>query len=196
LVLHPSGLLPIAVGFFGLGTGYFVWGGQGLFGKPASSPNVDKTMGAWGIWMPGFMQFLTGIYLIAGLTVFPVFGGSVPNGAYMAALAFTAYGVHWFVLGRRRMEGWDGSPDGWMAIAFFFISLLGTLVFGQAGDTPVMILFVLLTIIYIFDFIKNLGGSAAAGKVVSLVQFVTAFWLMYLTYATVFNFALGGKWWL
>lgn len=196
MVLHASVLVPIAVGFFGLGTGYFVWGGQGLFGRPASSPAVEKTIGSWGIWMPGFMQFFTGVYLFAGLTWFPVFGGASATPLYMAALAFTSFGVHWFVLGKRRMEGWDASPDGWMAIAFFFLSVLGVLVFAQAGDTPVMILFVILALIYLFDFLKNLAGMASAGKIVALVQFIGAIWLMYLTYATVYNLALGGKWWL
>lgn len=36
---------PVTVGFFGLGTGYFIWGGQALFGFPQSSPDVNKTMG-------------------------------------------------------------------------------------------------------------------------------------------------------
>ncbi len=36
---------PIAVGFFGLGTGYFIWGGQALFGYPKETPEVAKTMG-------------------------------------------------------------------------------------------------------------------------------------------------------
>jgi len=55
---------PIAIGFFGLGTGYFIWGGQALFGYPKSGPEVDRTMGMWGFWMPGFCQCLTGVYLI------------------------------------------------------------------------------------------------------------------------------------
>src|SRR5882762_5685470 len=52
---------PIAIGFFGLGTGYFIWGGQALFGYPKAGPEVDRTMGMWGFWMPGFCQFLTGV---------------------------------------------------------------------------------------------------------------------------------------
>ena len=48
--------LPIAIGFFGLGTGYLIWGGQALFELPATSPEVNKTLGMWGFWMPGFMQ--------------------------------------------------------------------------------------------------------------------------------------------
>jgi hypothetical protein len=54
--------------FFGLGTGYFIWGGQALFDYPKASPEVDRTMGMLGFWMPGFCQFLTGVYLIVGLT--------------------------------------------------------------------------------------------------------------------------------
>jgi quinol-cytochrome oxidoreductase complex cytochrome b subunit len=49
--------------------------------------------------MPGFMQFVTGTYLFLGLTLFHSF---VAPALYMAALAFTAYGVHWFAL------GWSG----------------------------------------------------------------------------------------
>ena len=65
-----SPFVPVAIGFFGLGTGYFIWGGQALFGFPKTSPEVNRTLGLWGFWMPGFMQFLTGIYLLTGLTWF------------------------------------------------------------------------------------------------------------------------------
>ncbi len=40
--------------------------------------------------MPGFMQFITGVYLFLGLTLFGTFTAAP---LYMAALAFTAYGV-------------------------------------------------------------------------------------------------------
>jgi hypothetical protein len=44
-----SAFVPIAVGFFGLGTGYFIWGGQALFGFPQADPKTDtavnQTMG-------------------------------------------------------------------------------------------------------------------------------------------------------
>jgi hypothetical protein len=33
-------------------------------------------MGPWGFWMPGFMQFITGVYLMVGLTWFNVFGAA------------------------------------------------------------------------------------------------------------------------
>ena len=67
-----SRFVPVAVGFFGLGTGYFIWGGQALFGFPKTTPEVNKTMGMWGFWMPGFMQFITCVYLLIGLTWFNV----------------------------------------------------------------------------------------------------------------------------
>ncbi len=87
IAFASSAFWPIAIGFFGLGTGYFIWGGQGLFGYPKSSPEVDRSMGMWGFWMPGFCQFLTGVYLIVGLTWFGVFTNAAA--LYMTGLAFT-----------------------------------------------------------------------------------------------------------
>jgi hypothetical protein len=69
-----SPFVPIAIGFFGLGTGYLIWGGQALTGFPKTSPEVNESLGLWGFWMQGFMQFLTGIYLLIGLTWFNVLG--------------------------------------------------------------------------------------------------------------------------
>ncbi|MGC2109921.1 MAG: hypothetical protein WA655_10415 [Candidatus Korobacteraceae bacterium] len=131
-----SPFVPVAIGFFGLGTGYFIWGGQALFGFPKTNLEVNRTMGMWGFWMPGFMQFITGVYLLIGLTWFKVFGNASP--LYMAGLAFTAYGIHWFAMAHRRYIGSSDQPDAWMAIAFLFISLLGVDVFRRAGDIPVM----------------------------------------------------------
>jgi hypothetical protein len=126
-----SRFVPVAVGFFGLGTGYFIWGGQALFGFPKASPEVNRTMGMWGFWMPGFMQFITGVYLLIGLTWFDVFGNVAP--LYMAGLAFTAYGIHWFAMAHRRYIEASAEPDGWMAIAFLFIRYLRpTAVSGEA----------------------------------------------------------------
>ena len=68
-----SAFVPIAVGFFGLATGYLIYGPEELFKLPARSRSVDLTTGIWGIWMPGFMQFLTGVYLFVGLTWFHSF---------------------------------------------------------------------------------------------------------------------------
>jgi hypothetical protein len=189
-----SHYVPIAIGFFGLATGYFIWGGQALFGFPKPSPEVNRTMGMWGFWMPGFMQFITGVYLLIGLTWFNVFGNAAP--LYMAALAFTAYGVHWFAMGYRRYVNSNDQPDGWMAIAFLFLSILGVYVFGKAGDIPVMILFVGLTLVYLTEIPTRLFSWSPGGRLVGLFQFVTGIWLLYCTYAITVNQALGAKAWI
>ncbi len=189
-----SHYVPIAVGFFGLATGYFIWGGQALFAFPKTSPEVNRSMGMWGFWMPGFMQFITGVYLLIGLTWFNVFGNAAP--LYMAGLAFTAYGVHWFAMGYRRYINSSDQPDGWMAIAFLFLSILGVYVFRSAGDIPVMIIFVGLTLIYATEIPTHLFSWSPGGRLVGLFQFVTGIWLMYCTYAITINQALGAKAWI
>ena len=73
LMFQASTFLPIALGFFGLGTGYLIYGPQELFGWPKRDERVDRSTGVWGIWMPGFCQLLTGVYLFVGLTWFQVF---------------------------------------------------------------------------------------------------------------------------
>lgn len=185
---------PVAIGFFGLGTGYFIWGGQALFGVPKTTPEVNKSMGMWGFWMPGFMQFITGLYLAVGLTWFGVFDKEAP--LYMAAVAFTAYGIHWFAMAHRRFIDSSSAPDGWMAIPFVMISILGILIFAKAGDVPVAILFLGLTLIYLFEIPTRFGVLSSGGRVVGLIQFITGIWLMYLTYAVTFNLALGRHWWV
>ena len=181
-----SPFLPIAIGFFGLGTGYFIWGGQALFGFPrGGSPEVDRTMGMWGFWMPGFMQFITGVYLMVGMTWFGVFSKSAP--LYMAALAFTAYGIHWFAMAHRRFIGSSAAPDGWMAIPFLILSILGVVVFYLANDIPVAIVFVGLSLIYLSEIPSRFLSSGFFGKLVGLWQALTGLWLMYMTIATVLN---------
>jgi hypothetical protein len=186
-----SAFVPVAIGFFGLGVGYFIWGGQALFGFPADSPEVNRTMGLWGFWMPGFMQFITGVYLTVGLTWFGVFREPP---LYMAALAFTAYGVHWFSMAHRRYIGASGEPDAWMAIPFFLVSALGAIAFGEAGEYPLVILFIGLSLIYLTE-IPTDFGVFAGHRLVGFWQFLTGVWLMYLTWATVMNVALGKHWW-
>jgi hypothetical protein len=88
----PSVFVPLAVGFFGLGTGYLIYGPQELFKLPGRDRAVDLITGIWGIWMPGFLQFVTGVILFVGLAWLHSFRAPA---LYMAALAFTAYGVHW-----------------------------------------------------------------------------------------------------
>lgn len=189
-----SAFLPIAIGFFGLGCGYFIWGGQALFGVPKGSPELNKSMGMWGFWMPGFMQFITGVYLIVGMTWFGVFVKAPP--LYMAGLAFTAYGIHWFAMAHRRYISSPADADGWMAIAFLILSILGVYVFVAANDIPVAIVFIGLSLIYLTEIPARFANSAAAARIVGLWQFLTGIWLMYMTIATVVNLSLGGKLWL
>ena len=180
---------PIAVGFFGLGVGYLIYGPQELFGFPARDKAVDLATGIWGIWMPGFMQFLTGVYLFVALVWF---GSLSDKPLYMAALAFTAYGVHWWAIGLGRSFGGDPRPNAFMSIAFTMISALGVVVFFNHAsyDAPVGGLFIGLTLIYISDFFASLG-SALGTRVLGFFHLGTGLWLMYLTWATVLNFASG-----
>jgi hypothetical protein len=158
-------------------------------------------MGMWAFWMPGFMQFLTGTYILVGLTWFNVFGvtakGPVPTTPlYMAGLAFTAYGIHWFAMAHRRYIGASALPDAWMAIAFFLISVLGVLVFAIAGDIPVVIVFVGLSLIYLTEAPTRFGVFPAGGRLVGIWQLLTGIWLMYLTFAVTLNFSNGLHLWV
>jgi hypothetical protein len=189
-----SPFVPVAIGFFGLGTGYFIWGGQALFGFPKTSPEVNRSLGLWGFWMPGFMQFLTGIYLLTGLTWFNVFRNAAP--LYMAGLAFTAYGIHWFAMAHRRYIGSAAQLDGWMAIAFLFLSILGVNVFWRSGDIPVMIIFVGLSLIYATEVPTRLLSWNSGNRIIGLFQLITGVWLMYCTYAMTVDLALGAKAWI
>jgi hypothetical protein len=190
--LPQSPFPPLAVGFFGLGTGYLIYGTQELFGYPARNDSVDFATGMWGIWMPGFMQFITGIYLFAGLTLFGTF--KTPS-LYMAALAFTAYGVHWFALGWNRLRRADPRVNVGMAVAFLLISILGIIVFFKVGDAPVGGVFIGLACVYAADFfaslkpdLPKLGGVAE--RVLGFFRLGTGFWLMYLVFAVALNFIL------
>lgn len=103
--------------------------------------------------MPGFMQFLTGIYLWAGLLLFYTFRAPT---LYMAALAFTAFGVHWFSLGMARVLGGDPRPNEFMAVSFAILSALGIVVFFHAGDWPVGLVFVGLAAVYVSEFFASM----------------------------------------
>ncbi len=194
LAFAHSPFWPVAIGFFGLGTGYFIWGGQALFGIPKDSPEANRTIGYWGMAMNGFMQFITGVYLMIGLTWFGVFTNAAP--LYMAALAFTAYGVHWVPVSLRRINGTSAVPEGWMAIPFTFLGLLGAIVFFSAGDAPVGILFVGLTLVYLTEIPTNFGLWPAGRRLIGFWQLLTGCWLIYLTYAATLDFALGKHWWV
>ncbi|HEV7209403.1 MAG TPA: hypothetical protein VGN54_11770 [Mycobacteriales bacterium] len=191
VTLAASHFPPLALGFFGLGTGYLIWGPQELLGIPKRDERVDRATGVWGLWMPGFCQFLTGMILFIGLTWFQVF--TTDKGLYMAALAFSAYGIHWFALGWNRYRGNDPRPNAGMSVAFTVISALGATVFFDAKDWPVGLLFLGLLGVYISDFFVAVGVKIGE-RVLGLFHVVTGVWLMYLTFAVTVNFALGFHW--
>lgn len=182
-----SAFAPLALGFFGLGTGYLIYGPQELLKWPHRDESVDRATGIWGIWLPGFCQFVTGVILFIGLTWFNVFKEAP---LYMAALAFSAYGIHWFAIGFNRFQHADPRPNAGMCVAYTIISVLGLLVFFIAGDWPVGVLFVGLTLIYISDFFASIG-LAVGERALGFFHLLTGLWLMYLTFATGLNFSVG-----
>jgi hypothetical protein len=194
-----SQFVPLALGFFGLGTGYLIYGPEELFKFPGRNRGVDLTTGIWGILMPGFLQFVTGILLFVGLVWFHTFREPA---LFMAALAFTAYGVHWWSLGLSRALGGDPRPNGFMAVSFTTLSVLGIVVFFKAHDAPVAGLFIGLTAVYVCEFIASLGvrevrtgpsGSAVVRtptrlgelgeRALGFFHLGVGGWLMYLTWA-------------
>jgi len=186
-----SAFPPLALGFFGLGTGYLIYGPQELVGWPKRDERVDRASGVWGIWMPGFCQFVTGIILFIGLTWLQVFTTAPP--LYMAALAFSAYGIHWFAIGWNRYRGNDARTNAGMSVAFMVISAMGANVFFKVGDWPVGLLFLGLFAVYFTDFFASIGISLGE-RALGLFHVATGGWLMYLAYATVVDFALGYHW--
>lgn len=82
-VVRNVGVSAARVGFFGLGTGYLIYGPKELFGFPkgddaAGESAINRSLGIWGIWLPGFCQFVTGVILFIGLTWLNVFTKSAP----------------------------------------------------------------------------------------------------------------------
>jgi hypothetical protein len=190
--LPTSPFPPLAVGFFGLGTGYLIYGPQELFRFPPRTEGIDFGTGVWGLWMPGFMQFITGTYLFLGLTLFGTFKDPP---LYMAALAFTAYGVHWFAIGWNRMRRADPRSNMGMTVAFTLISILGIVVFFKAGDPEVGGLFIGLTGVYVTDFFASLKPDLVrlgelGERGLGFFHIGTGLWLMYLTWAAALNFVL------
>jgi hypothetical protein len=183
-----SDFAPVALGFFGLGTGYLIWGPQELFGYPPRSPESDRSAGVWGIFLPGLCQLVTGVILFVGLTWFQVFKGD--PALYMAAVAFSAYGIHWFALGWNRFSGHDPRTNAGMGVAFLLLSVTGAYVFFDAGAWPVGVLFVGLAMVYVAEVLVGLTipiGERALG----LSHLLTGTWLMYLTVGTILNIASG-----
>ncbi|HUN33687.1 MAG TPA: hypothetical protein VMU95_16885 [Trebonia sp.] len=190
--LRMSPFPPLAVGFMGLGTGYLIYGPQELFGYPRRGERVDGGTGVWGIWMPGFMQFFAGVYLFAGLALFGTFHTPA---LYMAALAFTAYGVHWFAMGWNRIRGADARINLGMCVAFLLISILGIIAFFGAADDPVGGLFIGLTCVYAADLVASLkpdlpGIGGLGERALGFFHITVGFWLMYLMFASVLNTVL------
>lgn len=83
-----------------------------------------------------------------------------------------------------------------MAIAFLFLSLLGVDVFRRAGDIPVMLIFVGLSLIYAIEIPTRLLSWRSGGRIAGLFQVFTGIWLMYCTYAMTVDLALGAKVWV
>nr|NNM90803.1 hypothetical protein [Bacilli bacterium] len=188
---------PVAIGFLALAINYFVQGGTTLMSGPnwgADKAKYDRTVGLWGIFLGGFGQLITGIYLMVGLSWFAVYRNAPP--LYMAAVAFTVYGIHWIVLGLRRYTGSDHGPEAWMAIPLLALSVLGVISFGKAGDTPAMILFIGLTLIYITEIPARFLNSKSWEKGTGFFQLITGIWLLYLTYGVTLNLANGMHWWV
>ncbi|MFG2301058.1 hypothetical protein [Actinacidiphila glaucinigra] len=190
VMFEPSVYPPLALGFFGLATGYLIWGSQELFGWPERDEKVDRAMGVWGIWLPGLCQLLAGVILFVGLTWFEVF--KEPP-LYMAALAFTAYGIHWFALGWDRYRGNDARVNAGVGVAYMVLSALGATVFFAVDDWPVGLVFVGLFAVYLSKFVMSVGMPVAE-RVMGLFRLLTAAWLLYLTFAVVVNFTLSYDW--
>lgn len=189
MIFEASKFAPLALGFFGLGTGYLIYGPQELFGYPKRDEAVDRSTGIWGIWLPGFCQFVAGTILFVGMSWFQVFKDPA---LYMAAFAFSAYGIHWFAIGYNRWQRSDPRPNAGMCVAYFMISVVGAIVFFAVGDWPVGLLFIGLSLIYLSDFFASIGiklGERALG----FWHLVTGLWLMYLMIATAINLCLGAS---
>jgi hypothetical protein len=191
---QASEFVPTALGFFGLGTGYLIWGPQELFGFPlrptdeVAARRLDRATGVWGIFLPGLCQVVAGLIIFVGLTWFQVFKGD--PALYMAAVAFSAYGIHWFALGWNRFSRYDARTNAGMSVAFTMLSVAGVVVFFGVGGWAVGLLFVGLTGVYVSDFFVGIGMPAFE-KLLGLFHVVTGLWLMYLTFATLVNLSLG-----
>ncbi len=186
-----SAFPPLALGFFGLGTGYMIYGPEELFGWPKRDASVDKATGMWAIWMPGFCQFVAGTMLFIGMGWFQVWSKS--PALYMAAFAFSAYGIHWFAMGWNRYHQLDPRPNFGMCIAYTIISAMGALVFFEAGDIPVFFVFVGLVCIYLSDLFAVVG-SKRGERALGFNHLWTGGLLIYCAFATAVNFCLGWHW--
>lgn len=182
---------PLALGFFGLGTGYMIYGPQELFRWPRRDESVDRATGIWGIWLPGFCQLVAGVILFVGLTWFQVF--TKTPALYMAALAFSAYGIHWFAIGWNRYSRLDPRVNVGMCVGYMVVSAMGATIFFKAKDYPVGVIFLGLFAVYFSDFFASLRlplGERALG----FFHLVTGGWLLYMAYAVAVDFSIGYHW--
>jgi hypothetical protein len=111
----------------------------------------------------------------------------------MAALAFSAYGIHWFAIGWNRYRGNDPRPNAGLSVAFLVISAMGATVFFTVGDWPVGLVFVGLLGVYVSEFFASVGVKRAE-RALGLFRVATGLWLMYVAYAVTVDFALGYHW--
>lgn len=182
--------VPMAIAFFGMAANYVVLGGQALFQRPKKCPEVDKTIGAWGFWMGGFMPFVTGVYLMVGLSWFAVYTAKPP--LYLFAVTLTAYGVQWFVGGWRRYVGAGDGLEGWMSAPFVLLSLLGTLILFRIGAVMPAILFLLLTLVYAAEISSRRVWWPRGDRVTGVCRIMASIWLLYLTFAMIAHIVIGG----
>ena len=197
VTLPVSSFPPLALGFMGLGTGYLIYGLQELFHYPQRNVENDVATGIWGIWLPGFFQLVSGLFLFAGLTLFGTFTAAP---LYMAALAFTSYGIHWFAIGWIRTRGKsDSRINVGMTIAFTAISVLGTLVFFGAHDAPVAGVFIGLICVYVADFFASMKPDlprvgSLGERALGFFHLGTGIWLLYMMFAVTVDFTIGYHW--
>ncbi len=110
---------------------------------------------------------------------------------YMEDLAFTAYGIHWFVLGWNRYRSNDDRPNAGMSVAFMVLSALGAFIFYHAAAWPIRLLFTGLFLVYLAELFVALQVGPTAVRAIGLFHTLTGVWLIYLTVAVVLNTAVG-----
>ncbi len=189
MAFAQSMYVPLAIAFFGMAANYLVSGGQALFQHPKDCPDSHKSLGLWGFWMGGFMPFITGVYLMVGLSWFAVYGSKPP--LYLFAVTLTAYGVQWFYSGWRRYVGAGDEFEGWMAIPFALLSLFAMIVFFDIGAVMPAILYLLLTLIYLSEIPTRLGRWTNGSRLTGFWEILAALWLVYLTFFMIVHIVLG-----
>ncbi len=191
LTSRVSTFWPIALGFFGLSTGYLIVGGQALFNRPSGPPADDRSVSIWTFWTSGVMHFMTVFTLIVGLAWFDVFTDAPP--LYVIAVAFGAFAVQWFAAAHRRGIGYSSEADGWLAISFACLSVLGVMMCTMVRGIPLAIVFVCLTLAYLTEIPTRFGVFPRGSRVVGLWQVITGTWLMYMSYGVVINLMVGDE---